>query len=268
MTSSGVIELSRTLKKDEYKDHISTKIYRGIKAINMADFRNLLTQLYEYRHYNLDNVSYNINRIFQEVKATLSSVYDSEMYNEIYDEVIKRFSSETFYYPDTIGAKLIGCYHVRNLDLNCCHIICAGNIQRPRNEAQPCTYGVFVAKWTGEHYNIEIRNSGTSNQAILYFDIFKGVSNSEIDLLKSYDILQVLPYQYGLADPNWQPTAIKPLSNDFIDVNEIPKRNVEQIVIKPVDDNRVFWIVLIVIVFILLIITILATFAIARATMK
>ena len=270
MSSYGIVEVSREVETGSSQG-ASLKGSPYIRSIDKDNFKQQLVQIYEYRHTLASKLPYAAGITLESLKATLSSIADSVLYNEFHQLIIDKFATtKEEYYPGTVGAILVGCYQSRDHTLGSCHLSCAGQVPLPAGEMQPCTCAVLVAHWVDQQYIFHINYYGGTHQALLYFERFHGLSPSEIDYLRLQGFHQVKLYEYGSHEAPWSSSRLRPLTNDFITLDQIPCRSVDPVTVSQPKTYipRSYWVLVIVVLIFVIIITAIITYLITKNVHK
>lgn len=270
MSSYGIVEVAREVEP-ETPQSASLKGAPYIRSIDKDSFKQQLVQIYEYRHMLANKLPYAASVVLESLKATLSSIADSVLYNEFHQLIVDKFATgKEEYYPGTVGAILVGCYQTRQHPLGACHLSCAGQVPLPAGEMQPCTCAVLTAHWVDQQYVFHVNYYGGTHQALLYFEKFHGLSPAEVDYLRLQGFHQVKLYEYGPQEAPWSSTRLRPLVNDFITLDQIPRRRVEPVEVPRPKTYvpRSYWVLVIVVLIFVVVITAIITYLITKSVLK
>jgi hypothetical protein len=172
-----------------------------ITSINVKILRDQLDRLTQVKDMPVKNLSENYLDDFTSVTHHISSLYGSDGYNLLFQEIQAKFPIDSKIIPGSVGGYFLGCFVPSNFKYgDTCSLACVTGAPTFYDSADviPCQRNVYIAPFD-VGYKFTKLSSGTEDpaSAILFIQPpFQGFSPDEIYELRSQGIEKIILSYY------------------------------------------------------------------------
>ena len=172
-----------------------------IPSINVKNLRDQLSRLTKVKDIPIKQLSENHMDDFTAISHNISSLYGTDGYNLLFNEIQQKFPMEAKAVPGTVSGYFTGCFVPSNFKYgNTCSLACLTGTPAFYDSVDqiPCNRNIYIAPFETSYTFTKLASGQEDmDSAIIFIQApFKGFSKEEVKQLKSQGLQRVVLSYY------------------------------------------------------------------------